>query len=105
MVEHPNLLRQAIGHKPAWQAFPFGFGARKDQGTGFSVLAAQEMERELKYERGGRGRGRKEGFLTFLPHPIPALLLKPFFARSLFFAPKPRGNACYAVIGHRLDSY
>ena len=29
-----------------------------------------------------RGRGKKR-FLAFLPHPLPALLLAPFFARSL----------------------
>ena len=41
-----------------------------------------------------------QAFPSFLPHPLPALLLAPFFARSLtrssFFAPKPHGNACYA---------
>ena len=36
------------------------FGAKKDRGTGFSVLAAREMKRERKNERGGRGRGKKE---------------------------------------------
>ena len=45
---------------------------------------------------GGGGEGRKEGFLTFLPHPLTALLFASFFARCLFFAPKTRGNACYA---------
>ena len=36
--------------------------------------------------KGGEGweRGRKE---TFLPHPLPALLLAPFFARSLVLVP------------------
>ena len=38
------------------QAFPFGFGATKDRGTGFFVLAAREMAREPKNEGGGRGR-------------------------------------------------
>ena len=40
----------------------FGFGAKKDRGRGFSVLAAQEMTQEPKNERGrgGIGRGRKE---------------------------------------------
>ena len=38
-----------------------GFGAKKDRGTGFSVLTTGEMEREPKNEREGRGRGRKEG--------------------------------------------
>ena len=41
--------------------FPFGFGAKEDRGTGFSVLVAREMEREPKNERGGRGMVRKEG--------------------------------------------
>ena len=40
---------------------------------------------------GGGGEGRK--FSSFLHHPLPALLLESFFARSLtrssFFAPKP----------------
>ena len=40
---------------------PFGFGAKKDRGTGFSVLTTGEMEREPKNERVGKGRGRKEG--------------------------------------------
>ena len=40
--------------------FPFGFGAKKDQGRGLSILTAREMKREPKSERGGRGRGRKE---------------------------------------------
>ena len=30
----------------AWQAFPFGFGEKKDRGTGFSVLAARKIEQE-----------------------------------------------------------
>ena len=28
--------------------FPFGFGAKKDRGTGFLVLAAREMKRDPK---------------------------------------------------------
>ena len=36
---------------------------------------------------GGRGgEGRKE--TSFLPHPLPALLLAPFFARSLTLVPR-----------------
>ena len=130
--------------------FPFGFGAKKDRGTGFSVLAAREMKQEPKNESGGRGRGRKEhqrrsrvigftyasselhfrstesqtfyqsimtaddsikcrcansgmtgqvggfqnprdclqAFASFLPYPLPALLLAPFFARSLIQNPR-----------------
>ena len=40
--------------------------------TGFSVLAAREMEREP----------------TFLSIPLPSLLLAPFFARSLTLLPR-----------------
>ena len=45
------------------------------------------MKRELKQEREGRGRGRKDSFF-FLPQPLPALLLAPFFARSLTLVPR-----------------
>ena len=47
-------------------------------------MAAQEMKPEPNSERRGRGRGRKE---TFLPDPLPAILLAPFFARSLTLVP------------------
>ena len=47
--------------------FPFGFRAKKDLGTGFSVLAAREMKREPKNEIGGRGRGKEE---TFADNPL-----------------------------------
>ena len=40
------------------------FGAKKDRGTGFSVLAAQEKEREPKNERWGGGREGKKLFQT-----------------------------------------
>ena len=40
--------------------------------TGFSVLAAREIEREP----------------TFLSYPLPGLLLAPFFARSLTLLPR-----------------
>ena len=49
------------------------------------VLAAWEMKREPKNERGGRGRGKKE---TFFPTPLPALLLAPFFAQSSTLVPR-----------------
>ena len=29
------------------QALPFGFGTKKDRGTGFSVLATREMKRHF----------------------------------------------------------
>ena len=49
------------------------------------VLAAREMKREPKNERGGRGRGR---FPSFLPHPLPTRLRAPFFAQSLTLVPR-----------------
>ena len=36
--------------------FLFGFGAKKDHGTGFLVLATWEVKREPKNERRGKGR-------------------------------------------------
>ena len=54
--------------QPAQQAFPFGLGAEKNRGRGFSFLIAREIKRE--------------------PTPFPALLLAPFFARSLTFVPR-----------------
>ena len=56
------------------------------------VLAAREMKREPKNERGGRGRGRKE-----TPRYFTCTIFRAVFdSRSSFFAPKPNGNACYA---------
>ena len=49
-----------------------GFGAKKD--------------REPKSEKGGGGGERRK--LSFLPHPLPALLLAPSFARSLTLVPR-----------------
>ena len=58
-------------------AFPCCFGAKKDRGTRFSVLAAREMKREAKNERVGRGR------VSFLSSPPSPRLLAPFFAWPL----------------------
>ena len=57
------------------------FWSKERRGTGFSVLTEREMKGEPKNERGG-GEGRN------FPHPLPALLLAPFVARSL--TPVPR---------------
>ena len=46
-------------------------------------MTAREKKREPKSERGGGGR---EG--SFLPHPLPALLLAPLFSRSLNLVPR-----------------
>ena len=63
-----------------------------------SVLAAREMKREPKNERGGRGR-RKEGLISS-PSPPRSFSCDTFravcYSRSSFFARKPHGNACYA---------
>ena len=53
--------------------------------NGIFGLAAREMDREPKQWKTGEGKG-KEGNLTFLSHPFPALLLAPFFTRSLTLA-------------------
>ena len=71
---------------------------KKDQGMGFSVWAAREMEREPKKKKkgGGRGRGRN---LSSPPPPrsFPSAIFRAVFdSRSSFFGPKPRGKACYA---------
>ena len=49
-------------------------------------MAARELEREPKNERGGDGEGEGEGegerkkgsFLTFLPHSLPLFYLRDF---------------------------
>ena len=46
------------------------------RGTRFSALAAREMKRAPKNERGG---GEERKFRSFLPHPLPTLLLAPFW--------------------------
>ena len=78
----------------------FGFGTKefkKDQGTGFLVSAAREMEREPKKMKEGGGGGKG----SFPPHLLPwyftgAIFRAVFDSRSSFFAPKPHGEACYA---------
>ena len=70
---------------------------KKDRGTGFSVSAAREMEREPnKMKEGVWGRGRN---LSSPPPPrsfTGAIFRAVFASRSSFFAPKPYGKACYA---------
>ena len=61
----------SVLHQPAQQEFPFCFGAKKDRGTGFSVLAAREMKRGPKNERGGgEGEGRMETSLIYKGFPL-----------------------------------
>ena len=73
---------------------------QKKRGTGFSVLTAREMKREPKNERGGE---------TLTPNP--ALLLAPFFVRSLALVPRSlllnrtETGACYSgCLGLKLPS-
>lgn len=57
-------------------------------------MAAREMKREAKNERGGEGKeGRFPSFLT------PSLLTRAIFRAA--FAPKQHGNACFAGYGWR----
>ena len=72
----PQKNRRLRGNQPAQQAFPFGFGAKRDRGRGFSVLIAREIKREPKNERGG-GEGKK-GNLSFLLSFL--FSFRPFFA-------------------------
>ena len=65
--DHDSFLVEMT--QPAYQAFPFGFGAKKDRGTGFTVLAAREMKEEPKNESGRRGKGTKDSFLSSPPPP------------------------------------
>ena len=62
------------------------FRSKKRPWKGSFGLIAREIKREPKNERGGRGKGGK--FPPFLPHLLPALLLVPFFARSLTLVPR-----------------
>ena len=74
--------------------FSFGSGVKKDRGTGFLVLAEPEMKREPKMKE-GEAEGKEGNISSFLPHPLPALLLPPFFARSLTLVP------CSLTLNHK----
>ena len=83
------------------KAFPFGFVAKKDRGKGFSVLAVPEMEQEPKKERGGEGKGKEGSLSSSSRHrSLTRVIFRVVFdSRSLFFAPEPHLNACYAGYG------
>ena len=86
--------------------FPFGFGAKKDRGSVFSVLAGREMKREPKNEpffravfdsRSSLSAPKPRGNVSFVGSRFisrPAKSENP--VPQSFFAPKPNGNACYA---------
>ena len=66
--------------QPAQQAFPFGFGAKKDR-----FLPREKLNESQKMKGVGRGRGRKE-----TPRYFTCTIFRAVFdSRSLFFAPKP----------------
>ena len=46
------------------------------------------MKQEPKNESGGSRGGEGEGKVSFLPYPLLALSLTPFFARSLTLVPR-----------------
>ena len=77
--------------------FSFGSGVKKDRGTGFSVLAEPEMKREPKMKEGGGGGEGRKHFILSSPPPLrlSALLLAPFFARSLTLVP------CSLTLNHK----
>jgi len=57
-----------------------GFGSKERPRNGiFGVLSARKMGREPKKGKRGVGEG-KEGNPSFLPLPLPPLLLGPFLA-------------------------
>ena len=83
VIKLRSTCRQVYERDSSKQAFPCCFGAKKDRGTRFSVLAAREMKREPKNERGGRG---SVSSLPFFPTPSPftrAIFCAVFNARSL----------------------
>jgi len=70
-----NFLLAYVG------SISFAFGAKKDDwGTGFSVLATWELEREPKIERGERGRKKT---ISYLSSPTPP----HSFTHAIFLIP------------------
>ena len=63
----------------------FGFGRERNE------IRAKKGKRG----GGGGGEGRKP---PFLPHPFPALLLTPFFARSSFLVLRVLRNIFVALL-------
>ena len=87
-----------------------GFGTVSQRSKLFSLaleqrktveLAVQEMEREPKKERGGEGKGKEGNLSSSSRHRslTRAIFRVVFDSRSLFFAPEPHLNACYAGYG------
>ena len=86
---------------PAQQAFPFGLGAKRDRGTGLSVLAAREMELEPLFYSRHFSRGLWLSFLVLCSQTARERLLwrlllpqtpfhwRPF--RTLRMTPIPDG--------------
>ena len=77
LVMKLHLSYHSLGLRLRSKRFRLISEQKKKRRTGFSVLTAREMKREPKNERGGE---------TLTPNP--ALLLAPFFARSLTLVPR-----------------
>ena len=54
--------------------------------TGFG--RARNLKREPKNERGVEREGKEGNLLSFLPHPLPALLVATFSGQSLTLVPR-----------------
>ena len=83
-----HVVRSALQNSiTCWEiacvaSFPFGFGAKKDRERDSRFWPREKWNESQKLRLGGGGgEGRKE--TSFLPNPLPALLLTPFFARPL----------------------
>ena len=59
-------MEEILWPVPAEQAFACGFGAKKDQGTEFSVLAAREMEPEVAQAHYGNTMGALSNIIHYV---------------------------------------
>ena len=73
------------------------FRSKERPRSGIFDFGHERNEISAKKWKRGEGKG-KEGNFAIFPTPSPRFYLRHFSSvpRSSFFAPKPRGNACYA---------
>ena len=73
------------------------FRSKERPRSGIFDFGRERNEISAKKWKRGEGKG-KEGNFAIFPTPSPRFYLRHFSSvpRSSFFAPKPRGNACYA---------
>ena len=64
---------------------------RNDKEKNFPFCPREKWNEIQKMKGGGEGEGK---FPSFLPHHFPALLLAPFFARSLILVPRSLLQNC-----------